>query len=176
MDVGGFLKRACYNETSRVTSYKCATSEDISYQRFRDDSSIRLTAECQEDPHGYQACGFGTEVSKNLTDATFCGKKLCVNNDKYSCGGYIECSKNSEVERALRCDDKCDTEDCIDESECGGYRHGLNCGDDEVIPAYKRCDGQWDCRSFNENGETADEMDCELDDALFTCPHYVNKA
>ena len=79
----------------------------------------------------------------------------------------------------MTCDDKCDTENCSDESECGGYRYGLNCSDDEVtevIPAYKRCDGLWDCRSFNDKGETKDEKDCESNDAPFTCPHYVNKA
>ena len=182
----GFLKVVCYNQSSFKQYYKCAHS-DVYYE-FSDDLES-VTEICENDTHAYQMCGLnphyqilGNEHSDVLCGGYFCEQKTAF--DMRWEHGYVDCPgndcklenrncKRNNRERTL-CDDKCDSVDhknfCIDESDCNGYRYGVNC----TVANHARyfaiqyvCDGERDC----DNGY--DEKNCDVSNSTaHTCTHY----
>ena len=77
------------------------------------------------------------------------------------------------------CNDKCDDtryNRCMDESDCNGYKYGVNCtnrisgGSNVYIPVMWICDGYSSC----EEGE--DQQDCKVTETTpHTCTHYFSK-
>ena len=163
---GGFLKNVCFDEKRKQYYFKCTHSDVYFKQNTNDyvDGSYQLksvSTVCENDPHVYQACGLNTAVTN--TDV-LCGGLFCNNN-------YIRCFKNCSVDNYCSvkpdsqqytgtnlCNDKCDTDYCIDESYCNGYKYGVTCTDDGSnvlhVPVMWICDGDRDC----DEGE--DEQDC----------------
>ena len=162
--VKGFLKIVCLDETKNRQYYKCAHS-DVNYEKKYDNSTYELhsvTTVCENDPHVYQACGLSTKITN--TDV-LCGGLFCNNN-------YIRCVKNCSVDNDCSikpdpqqytetnlCNDKCDGTTCIDESDCNGYKYGVNCtndGSNGYLPVMGICNGY----SYCDEGE--DEQDCKV--------------
>ena len=177
--VKGFLKIVCFDETKNRQYFKCAHS-DVNYEKKYDNSTYELhsvTTVCENDPHAYQACGLSTKITN--TDV-LCGGLFCNNN-------YISCVKNCSVDNDCSvkpdpqqytetnlCNDKCDdTNYCIDESDCNGYKYGVNCTDDGstvYIPV------KWICSGASPCDEGEDEQDCNVTETTsHTCTHYYSK-
>ena len=178
VNIGGFLKHTCYNATSGQLYFKCAYSEK-SYQRFNNYTAKldSVSSECENDGHGYQVCGFNTQMTNNNV---FCGGYICPAEEagKHK---YIECGEDCSVDNrdcsfditdTTQCDDKCDTDYCEDESYCNGYRYGVACTwerKEYQIPIYLVCDGY----TFCDNGE--DEENCDVSDSTpYKCTHHRN--
>ncbi|XP_063687781.1 uncharacterized protein LOC134821045 [Bolinopsis microptera] len=162
--VGGFLKNVYFNEEKKRYNFKC-THSDVYFENedFSDDIISRfdrVTSVCENDSHVYQACGFNTEITN--TDV-LCGGLFCNNT-------YKRCDKNCSVDNVCSvkhdpqqytgtslCNDKCeDTDKCIDESDCNGYKYGFNCtyeGKKEYVPVHSICNG------YNYCAKEEDEQD-----------------
>ena len=126
VNIGGFLKHTCFNKTSGQLYYKCAHSEKF-YEPFNNYTAYlkSVSSECENDPRGYQVCGFNTQITNS---DVFCGGYICPTEEagKHK---YIECGEDCSVDNRdcslgitlTQCDDKCDTNSCEDESYCNGY-------------------------------------------------------
>ena len=184
-EVRGFLKNVCFDETKKRHYFKCVHS-DVYYSDFSNTETeestehlVSVSTVCENDPHVYQACGHDSKTEITNTDV-LCGGLFCNNN-------YIRCVKNCSVDNDCSvkpdpqqytgtnlCNDKCDDAVyCIDESDCNGYKYGVNCTDDgsNVYQPVKRiCDGY----SYCYKGE--DERDCKVTETTpHTCTHYYSK-
>ena len=133
----GYLKFVCFDEVTSRMSYKCTHSnEQFTYSG--EHSRLKEVSEvCQNDPHAYQACGIGKEITNN---DVLCGGYFCEQKEPTRYGHtYIECeddyckteNRNCDASRDkaayTRCDDKCETYECNDESYCNKHRYGLRC-------------------------------------------------
>ena len=179
---GGFLKYVCSAENRKQYYFKCALS-DTNFKIIADIATHKIagvTEVCENDPHVYQACGFNTRITN--TDV-LCGGLFCNN-------AYIRCDKNCSVDKDCSvsqrseasgelCNDKCYVANqwgktkCIDESDCNGYRYGINCkfwATDEYHPVSWICDGFGTC----DGGE--DEQDCKVTESTpYSCTKYKRK-
>ena len=175
----GFLKKMCFDEERSLMQYQCIHSDD-DYYRPDYDSSLRLkgvTEVCTNDKHGYQACGFHTEITNALV---LCGGYFCKQRSVGEEYRYIKCrgedcknenrpcrvSSNPDTV-PLICDDRCDKEYCEDESFCDGYQYGVNCTrwTKDFVPTDLVCNGVFNCA----NG--TDEQNCS-DTNKTVCTHY----
>ena len=152
----GFLKNVCFDEKTGQHYYKCIYC-DVYYPRphfhllgsMAGRTHLQLIGEfrsqilsesqvCENDPHVYQVCGFGTQV----TNSDFlCGGLICEKREGEF--EYIKCtgdnckSSNRDCkvssDENLICDGKCDDVDlscCGDEAECNGFKYiqDTSCG------------------------------------------------
>ena len=157
----GYLKNVCFDEKSHRQHFKCLHS-DIMYKldNYGSKTDLRkVTAVCANDPHAYQACGLGTQITKSevLCGGYFCNQK---NNERHY---YTRCSGNGCKIKDTDCiasnddlitthcndDDICDSDGyCKDEGNCNGYIYGFSCPWREgyYLPLSRVCDGgSWDC-------------------------------
>ena len=75
---------------------------------------------------------------------------------------------------SLKCDEVCDTEQCVDESRCNGRSYGMYCRNkcniEVYLPVQHICDGSLDCQGG------LDEMNCDTNDSIEeSCVHYAVK-
>ena len=190
--IGGFLKNVCFDEKRKQYYFKCANS-DVYFKRntqYYEGGSYQLenvSTVCLNDPHVYQACGHSSTTAVTNTDV-LCGGLFCDYN-------YIRCVKNCTVDNACSvkpdpqqytetshasavreyqatglCNDKCDSTNCIDESDCNGYQYGVNCtrgGSSKYIPV------MWICNGFSSCEDREDEQDCKVTESTqHTCTYY----
>ena len=143
---------------------------------------MRVSRHCNSDPHGYQACGIGSSITNNNV---LCGRHVCPSEDtnqeylecKETCStDNNDCSAEDMMNRAT-CDGNCDTENCEDEGDCGGYKYGLTCQpasllEDEIyIPEHQICDGM----ELSRCDHSEDEQNCDVtNNTRYTCNHYVS--
>ena len=194
---GGFLKYVCFNATARRMNLRCAFS-DIHYDTsVLIDDVLYATDVCKNDPHMYQACGVNFDHRVTNEDV-LCGGYFCEKSDDSDRSWsrdfdhkFIECpgndckvdNRNCSTTRSdevdLICDDKCDMGDCKDESECNGYRYGVNCGYGLYISVsgvcygYSLIGGESICGGIGKE----DIRHCKgkyLNGAI-TCIHYLSK-
>ncbi|XP_063677730.1 low-density lipoprotein receptor-related protein 2-like [Bolinopsis microptera] len=183
--IGGFLKRVCYKEKENWYYHKCANS-DINYEQGGTLNMITgsytissVSTLCEDDPYAYQACGFNSKTTTG-SHAFLCGGYFSYDSEQ-GVAHFQKCdldcensgirdltsqptavtltvfSLSARFSELSVCDDKCDSEKCVDESICNGYTYGLYCPGRYVPPNWI-CDGQKDC----ENGE--DESNCDIID------------
>ena len=194
-EVRGFLKNACFDETKKQLYFKC-THSDVYFKRNTFDQLKNVSSVCENDPHVYQACGHSSTTAVTNTDV-LCGGLFC-NNKYIRCVKNCSVDKNCPVSQINRtsdlqeytvtshatstvreylatnlCNDKCDdTFYCMDESDCNGYKYGVNCTDDGsnvYVPVKWICDGY----SYCDEGE--DEQDCKVTESTpHTCTHYFS--
>ena len=128
-----FLKFGCYNETTKRMKFKCANS-DVFYKVEYPDI-VSVSDVCKNDPYVYQACGLSNDITGT---EVLCGGYFCQNSDPGSRNnGFIECQGDNCIEenrdctskkdKSLLCNDKCDEYLCKDESDCNGYKYGVDC-------------------------------------------------
>ena len=153
----GFLKYACFDESSKTQYFKC-THSDIYYTwghgTFSKNNNGTYYLEgasevCRNDPHGYQACGIeGYETHETYGK----GISQMITNSNVLCGGhfskqksgeeheYLECLDDCKTEnktdyslqdKKILCDDKCDKFRCLDESFCNGYNYSIRIADQQ---------------------------------------------
>ena len=186
----GFLKIVCYNESTLKQYFKCANS-DVYYDYSGESDNV--TEICKNDSNAYQRCGLtsknevlGTGESEFLCGGYYCEQK--TPNDGRLEHGYIDCpgsdcdAENRDCKandpESIWCDDRCDStynqinemNFCIDESNCNGYRYGVNCkvADKEFYFAH-----QYICAGRNKCYDGYDEKDCNITNStLHTCTHY----
>ena len=129
----GFLKFGCYNETTKRMKFQCANS-DVFYE-FEYSDIISVSDVCKNDPYVYQACGFSNDITGT---EVLCGGYFCQNSDTGSRNnGFIKCQGDNCIEEnrdcsskkdeSLLCNDKCEEDFCKDESDCNGYKYGVEC-------------------------------------------------
>ena len=177
--VGGFLKNVCFDENSKRYYFKCALSDmyfSITEETWSDQMQMEgVTAVCENDPRVYQACGFNTQIKNTdfLCGGLFCDKKYIECDKNCSVDKDCSVSQRSDASQAELCNDKCDVANqwgkCTDESDCNGYKYGINCtflGSYRYVHVYWICDGNNDCNG----GE--DEQDCKVTEST---PHCCTK-
>ena len=81
---GGFLKIACFNESSFHINFKCANSDMFYDWAWNEDnpdpySTIQVSKLCNNDPYSYQACGIGAAPEIANTHGVLCGGYFCEN-------------------------------------------------------------------------------------------------
>ena len=187
LEVRGFLKNVCTDKSSGE-HHRCLHS-DVTYKAELDSwdqsSGVLLlsnvTAECENDPHVYQACGFNTHITDN---ALLCGGFFCRDGaeNTYKYTEYSKkrlCNESSDVkllksdlEVEQNCDGECDIPNtCADEGECNGLTYGMQCKRSNIksyIPVHWVCNEKLGCA----DGE--DEMGCHSynDSDTKECLHY----
>ena len=195
-----YLKYVCFDESTKQQYFKC-THSDRYYTTDFDTYYVHSFSQiCDKDPHAYQVCGFGAEVTNTdvLCKGYICGKKKLLGSYNYESDRwqerwwgheYIECSGDDcgvdkrdcreelEVDTTIKCDDKCDKWSCEDEGNCNGYQYGITCKKfrEEVYVRVDRiCDG-----SYSHCDNRADEKDCDITKTNNTdakpCIHYERK-
>ena len=139
-----------------------------------------VTAECDNDPLVYQACGFNTPITDN---DMLCGGFFCRDDDVQSINKYTKynekrsCNDSTDVllvEKSVeqKCDGKCDISNtCSDESECNGFMYGLYCNRSNTntyIPVH------WICNENVGCGDGKDEEGCHSYNRseIKNCLHY----
>ena len=179
----GFLKHACFHEKEKQFYFKCLYS-DVNYSVGQDPDFdvLKLVSEkCENDPYVYQACGFNTKITnKNV----LCGGYICehktwwwsryanifVDCTSYDCkDDSKDCMISQNETELLKCDDKCDMRHCEDESDCNGYKYGMNCDwiKGNYLPAVGVCDKTVRC--YDESNR----KDCYITNStVSTCIHY----
>ena len=180
----GFIKNVCFDDTLKRLNYRCINS-DLNYKPLYTatfaTNLVGFSNACKNDPYAYQACGF-TKTRVTNTEV-LCGGYICDQPGKKQ-GKYIGCTgDNCTVERrdcdkshdSTVCNDKCDEESCVDESECDGYKYGITCtiawtqtiNDFEYFPVHMICDGFVVCR------DNLDEQNCTVTNStVYTCTQY----
>ena len=191
-NVGGFLKEVCFD--ARKQYYHVCANSNLSYNvqndKFDiDTDSYKLSSVsyvCDNDPHGYQACGFNTKITRN--SEFLCGGYFS-NNTEQGVKRFVECDQdcqghnNESNENKARnpsdsdirttvCNDRCDDYKCKDESLCNGHTYGMYCtyiGSTGYLPVSLICNGYKQC----DNGE--DEKHCDITDNTHTCIQHHSK-
>ena len=173
----GFLKNVCFNETTKRHYLKCAHSDlyyslKSSYIMTSEDYRLdRVTSVCENDPHVYQACyGVNTKITNSnlLCGGLFCNNKYIKCDKNCSVDKDCSISQSSDVSITKVCDDKCDTFSCTDESDCNGYKYGINC-------TYYAYDGSIVCDGLTLCDESVDEEDCQVTESTpHSCRHYLS--
>ena len=177
----GFLKFGCYNETTKRMKFKCAYSDVFYEVEYSDlDARIIVSDVCKNDPYLYQACGFSNYATNT---EVFCGGLFTFsrNNDSSSKNCNIFYCEGDDCKAANRncsskkyeqllCNDQCDEEYCEDESDCNGYKYGVECegvGSNYFPPAVVCID---------PSGFICDyQLNCYQTNAVSTCIHYLRK-
>ena len=192
----GFLKTACYNESSFQQYFKCENTNeyyDLEFKYEDGNEQINVTRLCSNDPKVYQACGFKTQISSGevLCGGYFCEPEHEMKHKYVNCTGEDceegnrACTKHqSSKQSVIPCDDKCDSRNCEDESVCNGFEYGLNCPSyrltynfgvgyrlERYVHPSNVCDKTLDCSCSNG----ADEKNCEIGDAVHTCTQSRTK-
>ena len=178
----GYLKHMCFYETSRKVSFKCAHS-DVFYKL----ESIHLatpapsvSVTCKNDPHVYQACGFGAKVTG---EGVLCGGYFCRNSFYKHIFDYMKCvgdecgagERNCKTSGNpdILCNGRCDSSYCEDEKECNGYKYGVSCrkgSNNDYVNVHEVCDGSSGC------SDRSDEKDCSVtDNTVNACTQYLVK-
>ena len=141
---------------------------------------MAVTKICPEDPYMYQVCGFSTEISNSgvLCGGYICPWKMARYGDLYI---YIDCvgegCKTDQRYCVLTsdvlgtgatkvCNDICDSPDCKDESNCNGYKYGVDCMWDSgnYLPVHFVC---------VESCHFLSSEDCSVGDSeADVCVHY----
>ena len=154
--VGSLLKKVCSDETGkRIYNLKCYNS--------------KASSVCKNYPV-YQTCGLFTAKipsTSELCEAFFCDQSFieCGKNCK------IDCSVSQNGKETHLCDDKCDDDYCVDESNCNGYnyKYGMECfnflpNTGIYLPLINICNQVQEC-PFGD-----DELDCHIPHTtLYTC-------
>ena len=81
---GGFLKNACFNESSFHIYFKCPNSDLLYDWAWNDNnpdpySTIQVSKLCKNDPYSYQACGIGSAPKIANTHGVLCRGYFCEN-------------------------------------------------------------------------------------------------
>ena len=146
---------------------------------------------CEDDPYAYQACGFNPQTT-TASHAFFCGGYFNYDSEQ-GVAHFRKCdpdceksgidiedstsqpmtavtftvfSLSAQFSELSVCDDKCDSDKCVDESICNGYTYGIHCSG-RYIGLSWICDGREDC----ENNE--DESNCDTTETTQqTCRIY----
>ena len=189
---GGFLKNVCFDEKTKQQYFKC-THSDVYYKAWYTFATTlsQVSAVCENDPFVYQACGF--ETPKTNSDV-LCGGYICGQRkeDGDAAFGYVKCleddcrtekrtCKRTEDFETVLCDDKCDSETCLDESFCNEYKYGVTCIlertlDQGYVPAYRVCDGTSDCEIIG-GAVGEDEQNCTVENStVYSCVQYWRTA
>ena len=160
----------------------CAFS-NVSYVMGSESNTLSsVSSVCENDPYVYQACGFNTNTTTQ--SYVLCGgyfsddEKLGVNRFvacDLDCGNYsgenTSLSTYTDSSTNIECDDKCDTWNCKDESQCGGHTYGINCVSG-YAPVALVCSGE--VSTLCTDGEL--ERDCDVENTtLHTCIDYLMK-
>ena len=97
---------------------------------------------------------------------------------------YIECKGDScraenrdcymdETDKITSCDDECNDDYCRDESNCNGYKYGVNCVSDGEIEYIPVC---WVCDDFEDCDYGSDEKNCNVTDSTaHSCIQYYSQ-
>ena len=178
----GYLKHMCFYDTSKKVSFKCAHS-DVFYRLesiYYATQAPSVSATCKNDPHVYQACGFGAEVTGGnvLCGGYFCRNSYhkhildymkCVGDD---CGAEERNCKRSDNPDIL-CNGRCDSSYCKDEMDCNGYKYGVSC---KKGSRYDRANVHQVCDGFSACSDGSDEKDCTVtQNTANTCTQYLLK-
>ena len=163
-EVGKFLKYVCFNETKKQIFYRCRYS-DVYYQAGMISGHLdNVDSICEHDLHGYQACGFNTQITNSdvLCGGYFCPsetfgtkKHLFVTcTKKKNCRPEVRnCHPPPDDPRLTICDGQCDKHDCEDESICDGSKYGVHCNTRwgrGYVPVSGICDSIRDCRDESD--------------------------
>ena len=152
--VGSFLQKVCFDETNAILyhtndDYNNYTACDHSYSHRFKISSVR----CSE----YN-----------------CSQLINGNYEYVNCEGRnIDIESRQDVWCDGRCDIKKDGKYCIDESDCNGYKYGLNCTKDSeeyYIPSQIVC-GTNEYFDMNEKCNMK-EICSVTKNTKSTCTHY----
>ena len=180
INLGGFLKLACFQAASNEISYKC-THSDMFYKRYNNQVAgklVGISKICENDPYVYQACGFGTATTNN---EVLCGGYLCptktheihkyidCDNDDCKIASRASCASENYTDISI-CDDKCDSPNCEDESNCNGYKYGVICKYSRAfVPVYMICNNDFNCNGYGKE----DEQHCDVNSpGTTTCLSY----
>ena len=181
----GFLKYACFDEDSKQLYYKCLYSDVYYIPDSKPNDGIFYSKACKNDPHVYQACGFGTQITNS---EVICGGYICEEGNLGGHHQYLpcvgeECSSDyrdcSSPMKDIKCNGKCeDSFFCQDEVDCNGFRYGVACtfffSDDnynyEIVPAYLVCSIRGQCI------DESDQKDCDVTETTeHSCTHYYSE-
>ena len=180
----GYLKHMCFDEEKLQLHFKCLHSDHDTYTMdFAGGEIHGVSKLCKNDKHAYQACGFDTQITN--TDV-LCGGYFCEQKNyllHYSTYKYIVCRgdeckpENRDCKKSrgfILCNDKCEDDNCQDESFCNGYQYGVNCdtwwGGERYVPVHWICGGDEDC------DDGSDERNCSSTNVhTTTCTHYREK-
>ena len=183
--VGGFLKNVSLNLTgiTKQFTYKCRHSDIYYTTDFAAsvDGRTRLdivSATCDDDNHGYQACGFNTQITNS---DVLCGGYVCETEGRRG-HEYILCKgdnceksnrecKADTYEDSTLCNDKCDSWLCEDESFCNGYKYGVDCiwGGANWVPPMIICYEYINCH------DRRDEENCAVTNStVHKCTQYFS--
>ena len=164
----GYLKEVCFDEKSHQQHFKCPHSNTTYKMDNHERIELRkVTAVCNNDPHAYQACGIGTQITQGdvLCGGYFCKQKNNKRHDYIKCTGNgckienADCISSDDSTEGTECDDNdiCDSGGyCKDDGNCNGYIYGIYCywqGRD-YLPLSKVCDGRTHCHG------NLDEKNC----------------
>ena len=151
--VGDFLKTVCSDKDDKTEYYFKCISSDVSYNMHNefityDIGVVSVSKVCDNDKYAYQACFYRSDIRKNYkTGEALCGGYHCT--DKENKIRFIPCDGNctdnkvcptdvSDSKPPTTCNNLFDTKYyCRDESDCNGYRYGINClmdGDPLYVP------------------------------------------
>ena len=180
-----FLKNVCFDNTTKRQYFKCALSDVFYEVNIGETSELEAASEvCENDPFVYQACGFSfnTEITNTdvLCGAYFREQKKYGYHNLTKCTGdgcrpeNRDCNTSRFIGEAKICDDKCDEDDCKDESFCNGRQYGVFCdvrwSMEGYVPVDSVCDGDEDCYDLS------DEQNCTVtNNTVYTCTHYKAK-
>ena len=195
-NIDGFLKRVCFNESTKQYYHACVTSkvpyQQNSWLKYEADRYIyklsSVSSQCDNDPGVYQACGFSTRINK--CSKYFCGGTFIddankqverfveraqdCEGDKNDVGAKEQKAKSLSVSDTNVCDDKCDSTLCSDESDCNGVKYGLYCiwwVYRNYVPVSFICAGVDACN----NGEDMSNCSVTGNSKSNTCIHYHSK-
>ena len=182
----GFLKFGCYNEATKQIKFKCAHSDVFYEVEYSDTVGSIVSDVCKNDPYAYQACGFNNVITNT---EVLCGGHFCPKNDfsskkyniSYCDGDYCKAeNRNCSLlkHEQLFCNDKCEDEYCRDESDCNGYKYGVECewvGHRDYFPPALVCLSSPD-RGGASCQDKSDQVYCnETNAPASTCSHYLTK-
>ena len=184
--IGDFLQNVCFDEQMR-TLYKCLYSDVYYVRHVKFHHGLQGVSEvCKNDPYFYQACDYTHQIFNTdvLCSGYICGEKQDGQYKYIKCEGEDcsadkreSCETEEEYSTEIWCDNKCDVdyvfEYCVDESNCNGYKYGLNCtcrGMQCYRNPHMICDGKI---GYFECDNNEDERNCDVtEDTAYTCTHF----